>query len=187
MIDKKRDQFGYRFGQLRTPLSGYRAHSEGYGLDNGCFSDGLNNSWFRMVDEARKDNCMFVAVPDVVGSARRTLELYEYFRLKLNGVKRALVIQDGIENHNIPWGDISAVFIGGTDQFKYSQAAINVAKAAKIMGKHVHVGRVNTMDRYDQWRTLGDTLDGTGLSKYDHMIATLLQYIRNDSQIKLDY
>lgn len=40
---------------------------------------------------------MFVAVPDVVGDAKATLEMFERWRVRLDGWPLALVLQDGME------------------------------------------------------------------------------------------
>ena len=94
---------------------------------------------------------VFVCLPDVVGDAARTLDLFDAFMPATETLPRALVIQDGIENFRIPWDDIDAVFIGGTTEFKKSIQAINVCKVAKILGKWIHVGRVNTTQRISSW------------------------------------
>jgi len=69
------------------------------------------------------DNLVFVALPDIVGDARRTLELFQHFTYFTTGLPNALVLQDGIGDFPIPWGEVEAVFVGGSDQFKISQEA----------------------------------------------------------------
>ena len=128
-----RARFGIEFGQLRTPLTNY-ARLEGvpYGVDNGCFKRFLKRRWLRLLEQAERDRPLFVAIPDVVGDAQRTAELFEHFKLMTNEVPRALVIQDGIERVTIPWRDLRAIFIGGSDRFKYSAEAFNVAKTLAL-------------------------------------------------------
>ena len=88
-------RYDYEFWQLRTPLTAYaRATCVPYGLDNGCFSGSLPAAWNRLIQEAEADRPVFVAVPDIVGSARRTADLFTYFERKTNGLPRALVLQD---------------------------------------------------------------------------------------------
>jgi len=116
-------------------------------------------------------------VPDVVGSARRTLEVFAY-RAKWIPVKWpvALVAQDGMENMDIPWDLFQALFVGGGDPWKDSKASQDLVRTAKILGKHVHVGRVNTKARYDLFDRLGaDTCDGTGIAKFDHMLDAIIR------------
>lgn len=173
-----RERYGVAFGQLRTPLTKY-ARLEGvpYGLDNGCFAEFFEQRWLRLLDEAEDDRPLFVTLPDVVGDAPRTMELFEHFKLRTNGHPRALVLQDGIEKVQIPWRDLAAVFVGGSDRFKYSQEAVNCAKVARMLGKWVHVGRVNEDRRALQWLDLADSFDGSGISQRDHMLENVLEAI----------
>lgn len=99
----------------------------------------------------------------------------------MDGVPLALVLQDGIEHEEIPWSDLAAVFVGGSDQFKFSRDARGVAREAKRRGKLVHVGRVNTAKRMRGWKDLADSIDGSGMSRYDHMLAAVLSEIRGQS------
>ena len=172
-------KYDYEFWQLRTPLTGYaRCPEVPWALDNGCFSEFRREKWERMVVEAETDRPLFVTMSDVVGDALRTLELFDHFELATNEVPRALVLQDGIHKHRIPWDKIAAVFVGGSDDFKYSKAAINAARTAKMLGKWVHVGRVNTASRVENWAEWADSIDGSGLCRFDHMLEDTLAQIR---------
>lgn len=66
-------------GQLITPLTSYSDAGLPYGIDNGAFSSFDKKSFIRILD--RQDNavdrCLFVAIPDIVGNARRTLEIWD--------------------------------------------------------------------------------------------------------------
>lgn len=176
--------------QLRTPLTSYRlAGHVPYGLDNGCFSGNLPKSWGRLVSEAFEARPLFVAMPDVVGSARRTSDLFDFFERRTNGLPRALVLQDGIADIRIPWSQIEAVFIGGSDSFKISPEAIQAARCAKMLGKWVHVGRVNDPSRVMSWIDLADSIDGSGISRFDHMLGRVVSAIKNgerNEQLDLD-
>lgn len=180
-----RERWSYAFGQLRTPLTQYRITGkdfEGkpvpYALDNGCFTDFKRDTWEGMLRDAEEHRPLFVTLPDIVGDALRTLELFDEFELMTNGLPRALVLQDGIGSHRIPWPKIDAVFVGGSDNFKFSAEALNACKAAKFLGKWVHVGRVNTAHRVRNWLGLADSIDGSGISRYDHMLEDVLAQIR---------
>lgn len=165
-------QLGMPCGQLITPLTRRaRVPAVPFAIDNGAFA-GFDAKGFLSLlarEKAHREECLFVACPDVVGSARRTLEVWRSWEGKLVGWKRALVLQDGIEDLTIPWSEIDAVFVGGSTAFKTSEAARHCALAAKALGKWVHVGRVNTAIRMDAWRELADSADGTGVSRYSHM------------------
>ena len=174
------ERYGVEFWQLRTPLTRYKVGKIPYGLDNGCFSRFERATWERMLDECESIRMPeWIAMPDVVGSALRTLELFEAFELRTNGLPRALVLQDGIGQQRIPWGKISAVFIGGTDSFKISPDAFTAARTAKMLGKWVHVGRVNNVERLRQWH-FADSIDGSGLSRFDHMLERVLEFLAEE-------
>lgn len=162
-----------RVGQLVSPLTRFsNRNREVFGIDNGSFKR-FDAKGFLSLLEREKPNrkkCLFVAVPDVVGSARRTLEVFRYWYPKLHGWPLALVCQDGQEDLEIPWSCIEAVFIGGTDNWKLSVYAEACVRAAKAMGKHTHLGRVNSPARLDlakDWPL--DSVDGSGISQYTHM------------------
>lgn len=174
-----RERFGADFWQLRTPLTKYaRATGIPYGLDNGLFAGVLHKAvWYRLLDEADEDRPVFVAMPDVVGDAQRTRELFDAFHRRTQELPRAFVLQDGIERVPIPWDDIAAVFIGGSDAFKTSREAFAAARTAKILGKWVHVGRVNTAARAIAWLELADSCDGSGCARFDHMLEDVVAAI----------
>jgi hypothetical protein len=160
-------------GQLLTPLTRYRNFGGVFAIDNGAYS-GFNRSGFLALLERERQNadrCLFVVVPDVVGSARRTLEVWRHRADIVTGWPLALVAQDGAENFDIPWHELDAIFIGGRDPWKDSQAAVDIVKTAKTLQKHAHVGRVNTLKRYKLFADAGaDTCDGSGVAMYDHML-----------------
>lgn len=180
-ITAYRERYGEDFWQLRTPLTNYaRAPGIPYGLDNGCFKTFDRRAWERLLDHADTDRPVFVCLPDVVGDAQRTGELFEHFRRRTQELPRALVLQDGIERVRIPWDDIVAVFIGGTDQFKVSPQALAAARTAKMLGKWVHLGRVNTAARMRNWLGVADSGDGSGMDRFDHMLEDVLSLIRGN-------
>ena len=176
-IHAYRDRYGVDLWQLRTPLTGYALAGVPYGLDNGCFKRFKRRTWERLLGEAEENVPKFACLPDIMGDAVRTLDLFDAFEAQTNGLPRALVLQDGIGLHRIPWSKIAAVFVGGTDSFKVSSEAMNVCRAARMLGKWVHIGRVNTAARVDYWRGMADSIDGSGISRYDHMLEEVLATI----------
>lgn len=168
------DEIGCEVGQLLTPLTRYRLRdpSRPWAIDNGAFAN-LDIPAFQALlkrEEHHRDRCLFVTVPDIVSSARRTLEVFEHWKGRLTGWKLALACQDGQEHLPIPWDDIAAVFIGGSTNWKGSDHAAHIIKAAKALGKWAHVGRVNGAIRFDHFAKLGaDSIDGTGIARYSHM------------------
>jgi hypothetical protein len=79
---------------------------------------------------------------------------------------------------------LDAVFIGGSTKFKESNAAMACAKAAKILGKIVHVGRINTPERWTRWSKIADSCDGSGVSRYSHMRIRLVEHVRTGAHTK---
>lgn len=173
-LDQCAVEIGAEVGQLLTPLTRYRLRDpkKRWAIDNGGFS-GLNIAAFRALlarEEHHRERCLFVAAPDIVGSARRTLEVFAHWRPQLDGWPVALVCQDGQEHLPIPWDDIAAVFIGGSTLWKCSAHVEHIIRAAKALEKWVHVGRVNEAARWKHFEGLGaDSCDGTGIARYTHM------------------
>lgn len=184
-ITEYRERYDFDFWQLRTPLTNYALVDEPvqWAADNGFFTQQDTDKWLRWVDrfdENRERRPIFVTLPDIVADAQRTLELFEYFKLRTNELPRALVLQDGIGQVRIPWEDLDAIFIGGSNAFKFSPEAMNAAKTAKLLGRWVHVGRVNTAKRLRNWIGLADSIDGSGTSRFDHMLEDVLAEIRGE-------
>jgi hypothetical protein len=167
-------EIGCEVGQLLTPLTRYhlRDASRKWAIDNGGFKRLDIKAFFALLkrEEHRREDCLFVSSPDIVGSAMRTLELFDLFEPQLTGWKIAFVCQDGQENLRVPWDKISAIFIGGSTNWKLSKHVEDLIKTAQIFGKWVHIGRVNDPTRFQHFRELGaDSCDGTGLARYSHM------------------
>lgn len=174
-LDECAVELGRDTGQLLTPLTGYRLRdpSRPFGIDNGRFSAGWNaDAFLSLLDRnsEHRERCLFVTVPDVVGSARRTLEVFDHWIDRLSGWPLALACQDGQEHLPIPWDQIAAVFIGGSTNWKCSDHAKHIIHAAQALGKWTHIGRVNGPDRWKHFEAMGaDSADGTGIARYTHM------------------
>lgn len=177
------EELGYPSEQFFTPLTRYanRHHDQSFCIDNGAFSRFDRKAFEALLarERPRQEYCRFVAVPDVVGSARRTLELFDYWFPLLGGWKLALVAQNGQEDLPLPWEHIDAVFIGGDDEFKDGVHARRIIKAAQMMDKWVHVGRVNGPERFAWCIDAGvDSIDGSGISRYSDMRRKLGDLVR---------
>jgi hypothetical protein len=161
-------------GQLLTPLTRYKLRDPArpWAIDNGGFKR-LDIPAFDALlarEAHHRDKCLFVSAPDIVGSAQRTLELFERWLPRLDGWPVALVCQDGQECLPIPWDEIAAVFIGGSTNWKCSPHVEQIIKTAKLLGKWTHAGRVNDPQRWLHFERLEvDSCDGTGLARYTHM------------------
>jgi hypothetical protein len=119
----------------------------------------------------------FVVVPDVVrmtadgpvGDHVETLRSFGRWgrRLEPFDLPLAFVVQDGLADlDDIPWADIAAVFVGGSDRFK-DEMTMDVARACRDRGKWCHLGRVNGKARL-RLALLNDvdSVDGSSLSRF---------------------
>lgn len=181
------DELGCEVEQLLTPLTRYRLQrpESKFAIDNGAFSrfDGKAFDALLAREFERRQNCIFVCAPDVVGSARRTLEIFTRWEKKLKDWPIALVAQDGQQDLEIPWDSIKAIFVGGSTEFKMSIHTKQIVQCAKTLGKWVHIGRVNTPGRFEYFEAMGaDSIDGTGLSRYSWMREAIG---RKDNQLEL--
>jgi hypothetical protein len=185
-LDECAEELGAEVYQLLTPLTRFNLTdpSGRFAIDNGAYSGFPAKAFVSLLEREypRRNQCQFVCAPDVVGSALRTLELFRHWRSKLVGWPVALVAQDGLENHAIPWHEIDAVFIGGTTDWKMGRYAIETIRAAQAMGKWVHAGRVNTPGRWEHFEKLGvDSIDGSGLARYSWMRERIYEAQRSPS------
>lgn len=136
--------------------------------DNGCYGKDFNEqAWWRWLERnaTGATDCRFATAPDVVGDHHKTLERSRPWLPKIRalGYPAAFVAQDGATIDNLPWDEFDAIFIGGTNEFKLGQQAIDIAIEAKRRGKWVHVGRVNSRRRYLRFSSIADSADGTCL------------------------
>ena len=173
-LDECATEIGCPVGQLLTPLTRYRLRdpSRPWAIDNGAFASFEAKSFISLLERENhhRDRCLFVTAPDVIGSARRTLEVFEHWKQAMAEWPIALACQDGQEHLPIPWSEIKAVFIGGSTNWKCGDHVTHIIKAAKALDKWVHVGRVNHAPRFEHFKKLGaDSIDGTGIARYSHM------------------
>lgn len=172
-------------GQLLTPLAAKTRWSETFAIDNGCFSQTDMGRFEKLLDREKgsREKCLFVVAPDIVSSARRTLEMFEVWYPRLCLWRVALACQNGQEDLPIPWDLIGAVFIAGDTEWKESKAAADIVKAGLLAGKHVHIGRVNTIRRFRKFEAMGaHTCDGSGVSRFDWMLEKIASGAQDDSQ-----
>ena len=128
-----------------------------WAADNGCFKRGDAfdvGRYLRWLESLTRfaDSCLFATAPDVVGDSRATWERSREVlpELRNMGYLAALVAQDGLESGATPWHAFDALFVGGTTAWKLSESAYKLAGEAKARGKWVHLGRVNSEQRFKQ-------------------------------------
>ena len=166
-------ELGCDVGQLLTPLTRFRLQRTElpWAIDNGAYAGFDYKAFLSLLarEEHHRDESKFLTVPDVVGSATKTLAQFRLWAPRLQGWSLAFACQDGQERVQIPW-EVDAIFIGGSTKWKVSKHAVDIVKEAKDRGKWVHIGRVNNVCRYEGFAALGaDSCDGTGLSRFTHM------------------
>jgi hypothetical protein len=97
------------------------------------------------------------------------------------GYKRAFVLQDDMPLKLIPWDEVAAVFLGGTDAYKLTHKAIKTCEIAKRKGKLVHVGRVNSVKRIRHFIGVMDSFDGLTYSKFSNThLSRTLEFLTNN-------
>lgn len=164
-----------KMGLMLTPLMGNRPPlaRTAWGADNGCFKQPHRFSlagYLAFLEEraAYRDTCLFATAPDVVGDAVATWERSRPVLPVLRGLgyKAALVGQDGLEHLRIDWDAFDVLFIGGSTQWKLSEAAYALTAEASWRGKWTHMGRVNSLRRLRAAQVAGyDSTDGTFLAR----------------------
>lgn len=161
-------------GVLLTPANGNRI--EGivesglpWACDNAAFANFDAAAFARMACRVVGKGPLWVACPDVVCDAPATRAKFDHWGPWLSGfgLPVAFVGQDGCEDLPLPWDRFVCFFIGGSTEWKLSQAAADLAAEAKARGKLVHMGRVNSLERIAaaQLRQV-DSIDGTACSMY---------------------
>lgn len=192
-------QTGEQLAYIDNPQQGNKRPAVRWIGDNGVFSvarakKGLpwdEAGWWTWL-QAQKHHAHladFVVIPDVlnffqddkgnwfpVGDHVATAELAKKWigPMKELGFKVAFVLQDGCTVDEVPWDDIDAVFIGGSDDWKCGAAGVNMdgtpkgdvpvqalVDEARDRGLWVHMGRVNSRKRIRLAALMGcDSTDG---------------------------
>jgi hypothetical protein len=175
-------------GILIQPKSRYHTRLHAYpcwGGDNGAFTmvGAFCPKRFRAMlakKELREhaSTCLFIAAPDVLkvmpngmvhADAVATLKQYAQWAhvIRDHGLPSALIAQNGLERmlDDVPWDLVDALFVGGSTEWKLGRGARTCVQAAAALGKHTHMGRVNSyrrLARAQSWDV--NSADGTFLS-----------------------
>jgi hypothetical protein len=163
-------------------LAGYK-----WGVDCEMYASWAHGKTFDLAKYKRalgriKDHsgdCRFVVVPDVIPDAEKTIDQYRKLEPEFRkfGLPVAFVAQNGLTR--IP-DDLNydCLFLGATNDYRFSQDARNIIAQAKDAGKWVHVGRVNTPKGIEFAFHLGaDSCDGTKPAKEPAKIITICAQI----------
>lgn len=163
-----------RLVQMVTPKQGNRLpHGVKWAADNGAFTErgregfSVNGylAWLSKHSD-KAQNCLFATAPDVLMDAAATWETSREVLPKIRtlGFPAALVAQDGIENIKVDWDAFDVLFLGGSTDWKLGPAAARIAQEARLRGKWVHMGRVNSRRRLRYASAFCDSADGTYLA-----------------------
>ena len=159
-------------GHLLTPSTGgFEGLTTGtWACDNDCFNGFKPDAYVRMLDAVRgRAGCVFVTATDVLEDWAETRSMFNTWQpiIAAHQLPVAVVLQDGVTHHDIPWADIDGVFIGGSTDFKLSRHTASLSGYARAMGKWVHMGRVNSARRYRYASDIGcQSVDGSTFSWY---------------------
>lgn len=172
-------------GKLISPRAGndiqkVAVSGMSWGADNDALAGIDPDGYIAMLNKIEatdQSHLLFVSVPDAVeqtpdgprGDWTGTRWLWRAWlpALRRRGLPAALVVQDGATPDEVPWGAISALFIGGSTAWKLSSAVCCLCDAARRRGIWIHVGRVNSLRRLDIVQRLGaQSFDGGQFSRF---------------------
>lgn len=177
-----------QLGHIATPASGHRLQAGvAWCADNGAYTcrypgDERYLTWLS-ARAAHGPRCAFATAPDVVSDAAATLTRSAPMlaRIRALGYPAALVAQDDLERHRIPWDAFDVLFLGGSTAWKLGPAAADLAAQARARKLDVHMGRVNSRRRLRYAVSIGcQSVDGTYLAYGpDRNLPTLLGWLRD--------
>lgn len=166
-----------------------------FAADNGCFVQGdkyTDEGFLIWLAKLNRKNCLFAVAPDVVGNADETKHRAYPMLPKIRdlGFKAAFVCQDGELSSTLDWSRFDAIFIGGSTEWKLSQAAADLVAEGKKRKKWVHMGRVNSFQRMRLAKAIGcDSVDGTMLAFAPDInkakLVTWLEWLDQEPMLQL--
>lgn len=184
-------------GAVMSPAQGnLLPPSAPFAIDNGCGpgKDGEPGTGYpgdcaylellsHLSAQSRR-RCLFATAPDVLGDARATIARSARFVYRVRasfGLPVALVAQDGLECLDVPWSWFDVLFLGGSTAWKLGPHARRLTAEAKARGKHVHMGRVNSLRRLRYAAAIGcDSADGTFIAfGPDRRLPEVLGWLRD--------
>jgi hypothetical protein len=113
--------------------------------------------------------CKFVVAPDVIMNADATLTDFWHWRdyIQVLGYPVAYAAQDGATVENTPFGAFDALFIGGSNAFKFGPDCRAIVERAKWFGCWVHWGRASTPGFIHYAKALGcDSIDSSAFARF---------------------
>jgi hypothetical protein len=194
LLDRIQAKAPGHIGRLVTPrqytsVSGTIERGMSWAADCDGYSGLDTAAYIKMLASVSRnlEGLVFVVLPDKVADPKATLRLYgkwqEIIREDLQ-MPAAFVLQDGVEQDEVPWDQTEAVFIGGTTPFKFSGIVRRIVDEAKERGKWVHMGRVSTPERAYYARSIGcDSFDGSRFARWPNVYMDSLISILTDPKL----
>ncbi len=147
-----------------------------YGVDNGAWKafqqqQPFDESAFVSLVERHGSSADFVVIPDVVAGGMASLKFSVSWIPKLRHLKKLLLpVQDGMDVFSVAavlhQHKNVGLFLGGSTEWKLKTMYTWGVVAATI-GRHYHVGRVNSARRIRLAAEAGaDSFDGTSATMY---------------------
>lgn len=177
-----------QLGCIVTPAQGNRIPDRAIcAADNGRFGKGWPGrdqflAWLASLQPIAS-RFAFAVAPDVPFDMTGTLAYSAPYLpvIRSMGFPVALAAQNGLEAMVVPWDDFDVLFIGGDTPWKLGPGARSLAAQARERGKHVHMGRVNSLERLRYADHIGcDSADGTYLAfGPDLNLKRLLGWLRD--------
>ena len=183
-ITPTRERYGWLLSPRRT-MTKTGLYGLCFGVDNECYTlgerfdgDRYRRALVKIAEIHGRQDCLFATAPDIVSDAVATWERSEPWLREIRriGLPCALVAQDGIESLRIQWPAFDAIFIGGSTEWKLSDAAAWITREARRKGKWVHMGRVNSVYRAARIIEPPDSVDGTAWAKHPGEYARQWQH-----------
>jgi hypothetical protein len=170
-------------GLMLTPMMGNNPDLSRiwWAADTGCFSQPAkhdNDYYLDWLDKKPRQTCLFATAPDKVADMEATYELAMPMLRELRelGFNACLVAQDGIEHSRIPWQSFDALFMGGSLPWKLGPVCYEIGIEAKLRGKYLHWGRVNSLRRLFRARKArADSADGTYVAYAPDLLLPRMQ------------
>lgn len=193
-VDRRLCQPGVGF--MLTPYIGNRLPGGSpWAADSGAYDhpDVTDERYFRWLDhftEEERGRCLFATAIDVpfdaAGTSARSTPLLPLVRK--HGYPVAFCAQDGHTVDTVPWGQIDALFIGGTTVWKLGDEMAALHREAQRRGMWTHMGRVNGNRRFKIALAIGtgfDSVDGTYATRApDLLIPDILEWVRDQGTVQ---
>jgi hypothetical protein len=124
------------------------------------------------------------------GDSEGTLERFAKWHPFLVHLPLAYVLQDGAERRGmVPWDapGIAAVFVGGSDRWRYGEACANLVREARRRGLLVHFGRISSLSKIRYIHSIGATsFDSSRYSRWrDITLGAGLAAASQPAQLRL--